>query len=304
MKTFREQYNFWNFMFQHQPTTDFYYAQCPCIHPLSVVGYRFFCAVYCIFFWTLSLGFSILDHNGYRWFKLYSSWVYMIATFFFSYAFFISFLEVCKVCKFNDSKKQRRKDRYKNQEPVEEIPAEGRFRSNQKLYDDIELDQPSVSSRQPSNEDIATNDGVDIEEPLPWRFQILWFLENLVMVNSITSTIAYWIFIRDSSENLTFNDIRSYFIIDRHGIVTFFLLVEFLLNKIPWRIFHFIYPLAFGISYLIFHLINWYYTRDNIYKFLDWKDHIGHSILYFTGAFVCIIVLQFLLFLVYRKKRQ
>ena len=279
--------------------------QCQCIHPVSVLGFRFFCAVYCIFFWTFSLGFSIIDDKGYHWFKLYSSWVYIAATLYFCFAFFVTFIEICKVCKFSDSKSRRRKreERYRNQEQRSNVPAEGRFRSTQELYDDIELDQPSIDSREGSVRDLPAEE-VEDEEPLPWRYKIMWFLENIAMANTITATVAYWIFIRDESENLSFSDIRSYFIVDRHGIVTFFLIVEFLLNKIPWRIFHFIYSLAFGLSYLFFYLINWRITRQNIYQILDWTSHVGHSMLYFTGALACIIVIQILLFCVYMKKRH
>lgn len=279
--------------------------QCQCIHPVSVLGYRFFCAVYCIFFWTFSLGFSIIDHNGYRWFKLYSSWVYIAATLYFCYAFFVTFLDICKVCKFSDAKSRRRKkeERYRNHEHQSNIPVEGRFRSTQELYDDIELDVPSIDGSMADLPAAAPEDDDEIE-PLPWRYKIMWFLENIAMANTITATIAYWVFIRDGQEDLSFTDIRSYFIVDRHGIVTLFLIVEFLLNKMPWRIFHFIYPLAFGFGYLFFYLINWRITHQNIYSILDWTNHVGHSILYFTGALFCIIVVQILLFCVYRHKRH
>lgn len=287
----------------------FYCTQCPCIHPVSVLGFRFFCTVYCIFFWTFSLGFSIIDDNGYHWFKLYSSWAYIASTIYFTYAFFVTFMEICRVCKF-DSRKRRREERYRKRQ-VSNVPVEGRFRSTQELYDDIELDHPSMSSREGSVTDLpqgrADNQGgteQDEDEPLPWRYKIMWFLENVALANSITATIAYWIFIRDETENLSFSDIRSFFVVDRHGIVTFFLLVEFLLNKMPWRILHFIYPLAFGFGYLFFYLINWRITHQNIYRFLNWTTGPGHSILYFTGALACIIIIQILLFCVYRKKRH
>ena len=88
--------------------------------------------------------------------------------------------------------------------------------------------------------------------------------------------------------------LRTFLLIDRHGINLVFMIVDFLLNRIPVRLLHFVYTTLFLGFYLAYNSIYWATTGDLIYgKILDYGSSPGKVVgLAAGGGFVVIPLIQ------------
>lgn len=258
---------------------------------------------------TLDLGIDVTESKSGRWFKYFTSWAYIVCVLYFLFSFFLTFMELCQICRRNLHTKRPTKA---DPNDVEMAPAEGRFRHRD--FDDVYEDprEPAnFSNRNTTNKNSSNNTKPYYDskqqvfyedEPLPFQFKLMWVLENIAITISASVTIAYWTIIRDHNKSLEPN-LDSYLVVDRHGIVFLFMLLDFLFNRMPFRALHFIYPLAFGLLYLAFHLANWEITGEVIYSdVLNWDEHPGHTLAYFTGMFIGIIIIHFLMSIIHRCK--
>ena len=138
---------------------------------------------------------------------------------------------------------------------------------------------------------------------LPIKFRILWLLSSISLTICSLVVIFYWAVLHDFNTPLKLN-LRSYLLIDRHGINLFLLVVEFFLHRIPLQILHFIYPFGFGLLYAMFNIIYFFITGDGVYKFIDWRDNLGQTIGTFIGVMVFIIIMHIVLFFIYWVKSR
>lgn len=139
------------------------------------------------------------------------------------------------------------------------------------------------------------------KDSLPVKYKILWFLSSTSLTICSLVVIFYWTLLHDFNRKLKL-DLRTYLLIDRHGINLFLLLVEFSVNIIPVQILHFIYPLGFGVLYGIFNITYFFVTGDGAYSFIDWRNNTGQSVAAFIGALVAIIILHIVWYFIYRVK--
>lgn len=121
------------------------------------------------------------------------------------------------------------------------------------------------------------------KDSLPVKYKILWFLSSTSLTICSLVVIFYWTLLHDFNRKLKL-DLRTYLLIDRHGINLFLLLVEFSVNIIPVQILHFIYP------------------GDGVYSFIDWRNNTEQSVAAFIGALVAIIILHIVWYFIYRVK--
>ncbi|XP_072018273.1 protein rolling stone-like [Amphiura filiformis] len=111
----------------------------------------------------------------------------------------------------------------------------------------------------------------DIQIALRFRHKLQWLLLNVYMNVSILVTVIYWSFLRASIPILL--DLTL------HAFPCLLGLIDVIITPIPVRLQHAVYPLGYGVVYLIFTLIYWAAggTDPNgntgIYPgLLDWED--------------------------------
>ena len=138
---------------------------------------------------------------------------------------------------------------------------------------------------------------------LPIKFKILWLLSSISLTICSIVVIFYWAVLHDFNTPLKLN-LKSYLLIDRHGINLFLMIVEFFLHIIPVQFLHFIYPFGFGLLYAIFNIIYFFITGNGVYGFIDWRDNLGRTIGTLIGTLVFIIIVHTVLFFIYWVKSR
>lgn len=120
------------------------------------------------------------------------------------------------------------------------------------------------------------------EAPLPWYMRVQWFLFNTGITAALTITIGYWALIFDPDDPDFVVDAIS---ISVHAINTLMAVIEIFLSAIPVRILHMIYPMIFGVIYVIFSVIYWaaggrepYNNGNFVYEVLDYGNEPGTAV--------------------------
>lgn len=135
---------------------------------------------------------------------------------------------------------------------------------------------------------------------IPWYMKLNWLIFAVISNIAFIVTAVYFGFLYPYLEmpGLTFIDF-SY-----HGLNSIIILVEMSITRIPVNLLHFIYPLLYGIAYILFSVIFWAADHNNVIypKVLDW-NHPGITVLVTSVlGFVVVPVLQFVLFGLYRLR--
>jgi len=142
-----------------------------------------------------------------------------------------------------------------------------------------------------ATEDVQQNP----EQELKFRAKVHWFLYNLSLGSCTFVFIGFWVMLAPYRTRGYDPSLHTFLLIDRHGINLCFMAIDFLLNKIPLRLFHFVYTaLLFGL-YLVYNSIYWAVTGHLIYgKVLDYGSNPGMVVgLALAGCFVIIPLLHF-----------
>ena len=137
----------------------------------------------------------------------------------------------------------------------------------------------------------GTEDVQQSREPeLKVRAKVHWFLYNLSLGTCTFVFIGFWVMLAPNRTRGYEPSLHTFLLIDRHGINLCFMAVDFLLNKIPLRLFHFVYTaLCFGL-YLVYNSIYWTATGHLIYgKVLDYGSSPGMVVGLALGA-CCVII--------------
>ena len=125
--------------------------------------------------------------------------------------------------------------------------------------------------------------------------KVLWFLYNLSLGTCTFVFIAFWVMLAPKRTGGYEPTLHTFLLIDRHGINLVLMIVDFLLNKIPVRLFHFFYTTLFLGLYLAYNSIYWAMTGDLIYgKILDYGSSPSRVVgLALGGGFVIVPLIQF-----------
>ena len=135
----------------------------------------------------------------------------------------------------------------------------------------------------------------------PVKYKILWLLSGVSLTNCTVVVISYWLLLSRFDEPLKLN-LESYLLIDRHGINLLLLIIEFCLNRFPVQIFHFIYPVGFGVLYGMFNVIYDFAAGSSIYPLTDWRNNTAISIGAFTGTLFFTAIIHVAWYFLYRIK--
>ena len=153
---------------------------------------------------------------------------------------------------------------------------------------------PPVQNRPPYN--IVT--GTD--KPIDWDVRLLWLLFILAANITLFVTIIYFTMVFPKQMHKM--DIVN---IQVHALNSLTILDVLLFSAIPVRILHAIYPILFGVVYVIFSVVYWALDKPNhvIYpSILDWNQLTRTLSLVALFLLVVVPVLQLLLFGLYRLR--
>ncbi|XP_021344006.1 protein rolling stone-like [Mizuhopecten yessoensis] len=139
---------------------------------------------------------------------------------------------------------------------------------------------------------------------MPFYFKLVWVLLNIMSSCSVMVTLIFFIFLWPQMN--TDNQPIDLGNLQLHGINSVIVFLECLLTAAPVHLLHFVFPLTYGIVYLVFTAI--FYgagNKDPIYpEVLDWNsDKVGQTmIMVLVVGFVILPLLQVFFFIIYRLK--
>ena len=132
------------------------------------------------------------------------------------------------------------------------------------------------------------------------RHKIQCLLFNITLNVNIIVTLIYWSFLYDPSVSF-FYDFHV------HSFTTIVSLLDLFLTAMPVRFLHLIYPMGFGIAYLIMTLIYWGaggVTRlgDYIYSFINYTESPGLAAGVACGVLIGVVLVQLLVWGLYKLR--
>ena len=139
------------------------------------------------------------------------------------------------------------------------------------------------------------------ESRIGWREKFYWVLYTTSFIVCIAITVLFWALLFDESTSRGAFDL--FLSIDRHGLNLVLLLFEFMVNKIPVRIYHYIHPFVFLILYVAFNGVYFEFTGLLVYDVLDWTNPTNASLLV-IGVAVSGLFLQFIFYFIDYLKRR
>ena len=163
---------------------------------------------------------------------------------------------------------------------------------------------PDHTSCAPCVENGSTDPDAPIERPLPWDIKLTWCLFAIIsnfvfIITLIYFGILYPRLVKEYDYTLKATDLHI------HGINSVVIIIEMFLAAYPVRLLHVIYPILYGLAYVLFSLF--YFASDTtnriVYKnVLDWR-YPGPTIgIILALAFIVIPLFQLALFGIYRLR--
>lgn len=269
--------------------------------PIVYVVYRMFLAVYADF-WLIytSVEFAgfgtaesdIINGNNstenrtkngtdvmviYPWYAYLTNWTYLMLCVYLTWHFFVT------VAYF-----------LQNPMPFNNRPDPAFHR---KLFPECQSSSfyTATEYRQVSSLEPVLGNGVS---DLPWYFKMVWVLFSIASVGSVLVTLVFFIFLWPLFNTSSIGMMN----LQLHGINSLIIGVEVVLSAVPCRLYHFVYALLYGITYLIFSAI--FYGAGNtepIYPgVLDWRKPGQTTIFCLILGFIGMPILQSFFFLVYK----
>ncbi|XP_078575468.1 protein rolling stone-like [Branchiostoma floridae x Branchiostoma japonicum] len=83
---------------------------------------------------------------------------------------------------------------------------------------------------------------------LPWHYKLYWALYNVSFSWGICITILYWTL---ETPDLSVGSIFG------HAINSVTIVIDVMVSGLPCRLLHFVYPLTFGVVYILFTVVYW-----------------------------------------------
>ncbi|CAI9723492.1 Hypothetical predicted protein [Octopus vulgaris] len=140
-----------------------------------------------------------------------------------------------------------------------------------------------------------------------WYMKLSWMFYNVSFVSAIVVTLVFFGAVypnlspedKKSSLGISFEDLSI------HGLNTLLVLMEVALSSFPVRLVHALYPMLYGLLYMVFNISYWSYDpkRNVIYEgMLDWNHPLKCLILVVLLVFVVTPILQITHFLFYKLR--
>lgn len=132
-----------------------------------------------------------------------------------------------------------------------------------------------------------------------WYMKLDWVLFVLALVLAPVITMVYFIALypQRHQSGMTIPDINL------HLMNSVVMALDLAVNAIPIRLLHWIYPLLFGLVYMIFSLLFWAADHNNIiYSVLNWNHPVSASVMCLFLGFVLMPILVLIFFLGYHLR--
>lgn len=175
------------------------------------------------------------------------------------------------------------------------------FYKHLKIFDEIDLPKNEDSEE---NEIVTKADDTNLvtnDNKFPIYFTAVWILYNIASLGSFLVTIVYYAVLwpnREDKGPAQLDDIQV------HGINSVLILIEHCISAVPIRILHVIYPMIYGLVYVIFSIFLWISDDNHISypEVLDWNDPGQSIIILVLIAVVVFPLLQLIFFGIYKLK--
>ena len=151
--------------------------------------------------------------------------------------------------------------------------------------------------RSRTNQQQHTQQEVDI---LSTRWRIVWILFESSHGVAMLVTIMYWGFV--CSHDDFKNKSTSFLTVSMHLVNYLLLVIDLSFHRIPVRLVHVVYPIIFGVVYVVFNVVYTRLSKRVIYKIMDWEYHPGWALLYTFMAVAVLMVAQLFAYGLYRVK--
>lgn len=244
-----------------------------------VVGYRLLFTWYCGS-WII---YSIISGNTWKWLIYLTDWTFLCVTTYFVWSTLISVIYWA-----------HRHGNGTNYEPGRESAPEERIsprsgssgnphcttprQSSESLdglleeqYYDACEDAEQIEALERGHQDLPQTDCPPrvhhVEVSQAWYHKVAWFFYIIAANNSLLVTVVYW--------SLLYTDFQIQEAdVAFHLLNSVFMVTETCVSAIPVRLFHVVYAMLYGVTYLVFTVVYWLSTNtsgDNyIYPILDY----------------------------------
>ena len=201
--------------------------------------------------------------------------------------------------------------------PNEEMPNEempNREMPNEKIPNK-EMPNKEMPNEEKPNEEMPTQVSIEVATqesqmpkettvPMKWYMKLSWFLFSISAPMSLLVTVGYYISYSLQLANpldgaLTVIDINL------HAINSVMVLLELFLGAYPVRILHVIYPIIYGLIYVVFSVFYWTANPEVhvIYRvILDWNEPLIPSISTVLMIVILLPLFHLLVFGMYRLR--
>ncbi len=144
-------------------------------------------------------------------------------------------------------------------------------------------------------------------KPMPCHFKLTWMLFNMSVGNNPMISMVYFFVLYPYIKSQNPHYEPEGLDINLHGINTLILILEFCFSAIPVRLLHVIYPVMFGLVYVIFSVIYWSLNTDDnaLYpNVLDWNVPAISAVVVCILACVVLPLIQLMWYGIYRLRHH
>ena len=136
-------------------------------------------------------------------------------------------------------------------------------------------------------------------DDLTWYMKLDWILYNITLPVSVIVTAVFFSMLYPEISHPTH---ISLFNLHQHALNTVFSLLDFSVSSMPTRLVHVIYPLFYGLVYVVFTVCFWVKDHDDVIypHVLDWDYWVHSLVLVILLAVVVLPILQVILFVLYK----
>ncbi|GAB1602801.1 uncharacterized protein LOC115226873 [Argonauta hians] len=266
------------------------------------------------------------DHNVMAYL---TTWAYIILMLHFNIAAVIAVYWKCQTC-CNDPevssyinvvarprklKNNNKKQQQQHQEQQLQQQQQDEQQQQQQQQPPVSVQLNSNNSVEQENEPPVFDTQLSMETAMcvgkidqtTWYMKLSWMFYNVSFVSAIVVTLVFFgaVYPNLSPEDKKSDLGISFENLSIHGLNTLLMLMEVALSSFPVRLVHALYPMLYGLLYMVFNISYWSYDpkRNVIYEgMLDWNHPLKCLILVTLLVFVVTPILQTIHFFFYKVR--
>ena len=238
---------------------------------------------------TTNTVLSIYDSSSVRWLQYLTIWSWLLC-----YVYYI-LVTISSIKYYYSSRSYRN-----GNDDGFVVPSDG----DPMLYSQIDATRVENDATTPNFDNDSNNDNtsnINDTRTLPSKFAILlWVLFETSLCVSFAVMIMYWGFVERPSDLQT--PLRAFTTVNEHCMNFIILLTDFTLHRIPVRILHVVYPVTFGLCYVVFSVVYAYAAGVVVYDILDWLHRPVLAVGCVVGVMLLMVVVHVVVYVAHRVK--